>query len=438
MAQPKLRWAVGLVIVAFLVGCGGYVVPQPITPQPPLGAHIATVVPTAPATRSVAVDSLPLANPPEFVFPRPVQRQVMPLPRQPQLQVLTNALTAPVLVTHAPGDLLARLFVLEQAGPIRVWQNGQLLPTPFLDLTALVESAANEQGLLGLAFAPNFAESRWFWVYYTTKDQSAVLVRYRAEPGLQTADPASAALVLRISDRVHTNHNGGMLAFGSDGYLYLALGDGGGAGDPEQNAQNPKQWLGKLLRLAVSTTTDAPAAYQIPPTNPFADGQQGAPEVWMLGLRNPWRFSFDSVSGDLYVADVGQQQLEELNYWPVGALGGANFGWPVWEGSQCYQAQDCVTAQFSRPVLEYQHTDGNCAIVGGVVYRGSALPVLAGHYIFGDYCSGQIWQTSAGVAWQRQLLVDSDYGLASFGTAADGEVYLVNRERGELLLLGSK
>jgi glucose/arabinose dehydrogenase len=247
VAQPKLRWAVGLVIVAFLVGCGGYVVPANLSlHNHHWGAHIATVVPTAPATRSVAVDSLPLANPPEFVFPRPVQRQVMPLPRQPQLQVLTNALTAPVFVTHAPGDLLARLFVLEQAGPIRVWQNGQLLPTPFLDLTALVESAANEQGLLGLAFAPNFAESRWFWVYYTTKDQSAVLVRYRAEPGLQTADPASAALVLRISDRVHTNHNGGMLAFGSDGYLYLALGDGGGGWRPRTERPKSKTMAGKV------------------------------------------------------------------------------------------------------------------------------------------------------------------------------------------------
>lgn len=341
------------------------------------------------------------------------------------LQPVATGLERPVYVAAAP-DGTARLFVVEQPGRIRLIHNGQVLATPFLDITPLVESGGSEQGLLSIAFPPDFADSRLFYVYYTARRGEGVgdntIARYRVSADdPNRADPESGETLIAVPDS-RRNHNGGLLLFGPDGYLYAGLGDGGGGGDPDGNGQNPATLLGSLLRI-----DPRPAGgYAIPDGNPFADSGEGAPEVWAWGLRNPWRFSFDRETGDLFIADVGQNAIEEIDFLPAGTPGGTNFGWNVMEGTTCYLEASCDTTGLTLPVAEYTHEFG-CSVTGGYVYRGVLEPELDGVYLFGDFCSGLVWGMGrdASGAWVVSEPVETGLGISSFGEDAEGELYLV-------------
>ncbi len=338
-----------------------------------------------------------------------------------RLEKVADGLDRPLYLTHA-GDGSGRLYILEQPGRVRVLAGGALLPEPFLDLTDRVRSRGSEQGLLGLAFAPDFRESGVFYVHYTGRpDGRTVLSRFRLRDGdPRRGDPASEEVLLTV-EQPHANHNGGALLFGPDGYLYLALGDGGSAGDPGNRAQDLDSLLGKILRLDVSR----PGPYRIPPDNPFV-GRPGRDEIWAYGLRNPWRISFDRATGDLWIADVGQNAVEEVNFQPADSPGGENFGWRVWEGSRRYAEGEAPGAVF--PVAEYTHDEGGCAITGGYVYRGQAIPDLAGIYLYGDYCTGHIWGLrQRDGRWESVRLLDSGLNITSFGEDEAGEVYVVDR-----------
>ena len=350
------------------------------------------------------------------------------------LEPVVEALASPLFVTHA-GDGSQRLFVLEKAGRIRIVAEDTLQATPFLDITDRVNSNANEQGLLGLAFAPNYTESGFFFVNYTDSDGNTVVARYEVQPeDADQADPESEFVVLRIEQPAR-NHNGGMITFGPDGYLYIGMGDGGGSGDRYNNGQNAETLLGKLLRLDV--TSDPTQPYVIPADNPWVtedwNGVDVRDEIWAVGLRNPWRFSFDRTTGDLWIGDVGQNQFEEIHYTPNGEQGGTNYGWPIMEASSCYGSEDCEQAGLLLPVAEYSHS-GHCSVTGGYVYRGAQFPALRGVYLFGDYCSGLIWGAWFGgdAGWQTAELLDSDGSLSSFGEDEAGELYITDLAKGVL------
>ncbi len=340
------------------------------------------------------------------------------------LQPVVGGLDHPVLVTNA-GD--ARLFVAEQTGRIRIVNGGSLLATPFLDVSGKI-SSGSERGLLGLAFHPAYATNGRFFVYYTRSDGDIQVSEFQRSAGnANLADAGSERPILRIEHSTYSNHNGGMLAFGPDGYLYIGTGDGGGAGDPLGSGQNINSRLGKLLRLDIDTANPS-IAYDVPPTNPFV-GTAGDDLVWSYGLRNPWRFSFDRVTDDLWIGDVGQGSWEEVDLArsAAGRGRGLNFGWNVLEGDHCYNATTCVRTGKTAPVAEYPHGTGDCSITGGFVYRGSVSPLLVGRYLFGDYCSGRIWSlVASGPSPQSEvLLTDTSLQISSFGEDAAGEVYVV-------------
>lgn len=331
-----------------------------------------------------------------------------------------GGLSQPVYVTHA-GDDSGRLFVVEQGGTIRVFQDGKLLEKPLLDVSALVSRDDSERGLLGLAFHPRFTQNGWFFINYTDLKGDTVVARYTITPSnANTADPQSAQIIITV-DQPYPNHNAGQLAFGPDGYLYFGLGDGGSANDPHKNGQNPHVLLGKMLRLNVNSDN-----YTIPADNPFADDADFAPEIWAWGLRNPWRYSFDRATGDLYIADVGQNVWEEVNFQPADSLGGENYGWNGFEGSHPF-SDTALPNSVVMPIAEYSHSDG-CSITGGYVYRGAAIPALQGTYIFGDFCSGTTWMTrrDASGAWQTEKLMNTGRVISSFGEDQAGELYLVD------------
>jgi glucose/arabinose dehydrogenase len=359
---------------------------------------------------------------------------VPPLPTGPDALVLepfANGLDAPIGVTSA-GDHSGRLYVNEQAGVVRVVDSGgQLRDRPFLDLTDRI-SSGGERGLLGLAFHPDYATNRRLFVNYTDRDGNTVIAELRASADGQSVDASTEKVLLRV-EQPYANHNGGQLAFGPDGYLYIGLGDGGSAGDPHGNGQNTNALLGKLLRLDVDGTPAGGKAYAIPSDNPFVAGG-GAPEVWAYGLRNPWRFSFDALTGDLYIGDVGQGQWEEIDRLPAGSAGGANFGWNVTEGRHCFQQTSCDQRPYLLPIAEYSHEGGNCSVTGGVVYRGSAQPDLAGIYVMADYCSGRVFTLNVdeGTTTPKEVL-KSDAAITSFAAAEDGEIYLTDQRGGRLL-----
>jgi glucose/arabinose dehydrogenase len=336
------------------------------------------------------------------------------------LEPVASGLAAPLYLTAPPGDT-ARLFVVEQGGRVRIVAHGRLLAAPFLDLTARV-SAGGERGLLSLAFHPDFAANGYFYVDYTDVNGDTRVERYTVSGDPDVADTASRTLVLFVP-QPYPNHNGGLVLFGPDGKLYIGLGDGGSGGDPQNRAQNPDSLLGKLLRLDV----DAGEPYAIPPDNPFARGG-GAPEVWALGLRNPWRFAFDRASGLLYIADVGQDAWEEVDVAPAGR-GGANYGWRIMEGAHCYGPDPCRPAGLVPPALEYSHAEG-CAVVGGAVYRGTRYPALAGHYFYADLCGGWVrsFTYAGGVVtgetrWALDVPLEAPL---SFGEDARGELYVLS------------
>jgi glucose/arabinose dehydrogenase len=340
------------------------------------------------------------------------------------LQQIASGLSFPLYLTAPPGDL-TRLFVVEKTGAIRIIKDGTLLPNPFLDISGEV-SGDTEQGLLGLAFPADYASTGRFIVHYTDTAGNTRVSVFQVSSNPDVADPSSEHAILSV-DQPFPNHNGGQLAFGPDGFLYLGLGDGGGSGDPEGRGQDLSDLLGSILRLDVRSGT----SYTVPPDNPFV-GQQPAtrPEVWSYGLRNPWRFSFDRANGDLYIADVGQDSIEEVDVAPAaaGSGKGVNYGWSIMEGTHCYGASQCDQTGLALPAHEYPHPSG-CSITGGYVYRGSAIPALQGLYFFGDFCERWVhsFRYSGGAAteltdWPALRIPGS---LTSFGEDAAGELYLL-------------
>ena len=330
----------------------------------------------------------------------------------------------PVSLANAQ-DGTGRIFVVEQAGVIQVVSQGEIRPNPFLDIRDRVGSKGNEQGLLGLAFHPRFIQNGFFYLNYTDRQGNTVVSRFTADlsspPDSQVADPRSEQVLLGVK-QPFSNHNGGQLAFGPDGLLWIGLGDGGSAGDPYGNGQSTQTLLGKILRIDVDHGTP----YAIPTDNPFTNGG-GLPEIWAYGLRNPWRFAFDSQTGDLFIADVGQDLWEEVDFLPSGFSNiPANFGWNFREGKHPYLDNgSAVASNLVEPVFEYGH-DPACSITGGQVYRGSSLPAFYGIYLFADYCSGSIWGLihDDSTSWQDQLLFKTHFHISSFGVDETGEIYL--------------
>lgn len=336
--------------------------------------------------------------------------------------VVASGMDNPVFLAAPAGD--ERLFIAERPGRIRIVQNGGLLVQPFLDISALV-SSAGEGGLLSLAFDPRFDGNGYFYVCFTDLDQNIVVARYTVSQNRNVADPTSGLAIVRIAHPTYINHFGGLVAFGTDGLLYLGTGDGGGEGDPLANGQNRGSLLGKLLRIDVRAAAIG-QPYTIPPSNPFA-GQAGRRgEIWAWGLRNPWRYAFDGTQ--LYIADVGQDRREEVDIADA-ARGGLNYGWNTMEGTLCFNAASCDRSGLTLPAFEYSHDDG-CAIVGGYVYRGAALPELAGHYFYSDYCAGflkSILATVSGVLEQRDWGLDLGQ-VVSFGQDGQGELYVITAD----------
>jgi glucose/arabinose dehydrogenase len=344
------------------------------------------------------------------------------------LELVAGGLESPVSIANA-GDGSGRLFVLEQVGRIRIVRDGVLAGTPYLDLTDRVGSSANEQGLLGLAFHPDYANNGTFFVNYTDRQGYTVVARFSVSAEPDRADPASETQVLTIPQPAG-NHNGGHLAFGPDGFLYIGTGDGGGAGDQYGNGQNGATLLGAMLRLDV----DSAQPYAIPVGNPFMGDPAVRDEIWATGLRNPWRYSFDRLTGDLYIADVGQNQYEEVNFQPSAAPGGQNYGWPIMESQHCFPSgRDCVQAGLTLPVAEYDHSQG-CSVTGGYVYRGREFPALTGIYVYGDFCSGRLWGLAPAQdgAWKAAEVAQTDSRISAFGEDESGELYLADRTGGKL------
>jgi hypothetical protein len=339
-----------------------------------------------------------------------------------RLEPILSGLVNPVAIAHA-GDGSGRLFITEQGGRILIYDGSELLPAPFLDISALL-STGGERGLLSVAFHPNYESNGHFFVNYTNTSGNTVIARYSVSNDPNLADPASALAVLTIA-QPYSNHNGGQLQFGPDGYLYIGMGDGGGAGDPNNYAQNPNSLLGKMLRIDV----DGDVPYAVPPDNPFISDEQARDEIWALGLRNPWRFSFDRATGDLFIGDVGQYSWEEIDYQPAGSTGGENYGWRLMEGNNCFNpSTNCDDGSLTLPVLEYGH-DLGCSVTGGYRYRGKDNPLLSGLYIYGDFCSGIIWGARPGGNgnWSAEELLDSDLNISAFGEDENGELYVAHR-----------
>ncbi|HVG25921.1 MAG TPA: PQQ-dependent sugar dehydrogenase [Thermoanaerobaculia bacterium] len=332
-------------------------------------------------------------------------------------QIASN-LDSPVSITHA-GD--SRLFITLQGGRVVIWDGTRVLPSPFLDISPLV-STGGERGLLSIAFHPGYKQNGLFYANYTNVQGDTVVARYRVSSDPNRADPASARQILFV-DQPYPNHNGGQLQFGPDGYLYIGMGDGGSGGDPEDRAQNRTELLGKMLRIEVNAD-----GYTIPRSNPFVNGG-GRSEIWSYGLRNPWRFTFDRATGDLWIADVGQGQWEEVNRQPASSIGGENWGWDVLEGTHCFGAANCTRTGSVPPVIEYDHSSGACSVTGGYVYRGGRAPRLDGMYIYGDYCNGKIWgarpDPATGAYVPRQL-ADTELRISSFGEDLNGEIYVAD------------
>ncbi len=388
----------------------------PPTVEPPT-VPVPTNTPPATSTSAPTATAIPAPMSAPTSAPATTASEV-------DLELIADGLTRPDYLTHAGDD---RLFVLEQPGRIRIIENGQLLKQPFLDITDRVLSSSNEQGLLSVAFEPNYAAAGGaatgrFYVNYTRKGDGATIVeRYQvsaADPNV--ADKASATEVIVI-DQPEPNHNGGLIKFGPDGYLYIGMGDGGGAGDRHGsigNGQDLRALLGKMLRLDVVNQT----TYAIPSSNPFGN------EIWALGVRNPWRFSFDRMTGDLYMADVGQNQYEEVNFQPAASTGGENYGWRIMEGTHCFNPQsNCDQTGLVQPIAEYSHAEG-CSVTGGYVYRGAQYPAWQGQYFFADYCIGTIWSLTreATGGWSRADRLAAGMRISSFGEDVNGELYVID------------
>jgi glucose/arabinose dehydrogenase len=364
------------------------------------------------------------------------------------LPVVPSGLSVPVGVVSA-GNGSGRLFLVEQSGKIKIFDGASVLATPFLDLGAgglnLISSCVGgcgERGLLGLAFDPNYVSNDFFYVYYTRlSDGDIVVARYEVSADPDVADTASAQQILRIEHSSQGNHNGGSLAFGPDGLLYLGTGDGGGGGDPDENGQDLLSLLGKILRLDVASDgfpADAERFYAIPPTNPFVGGGAEDDEIWAYGLRNPWRLGFDRLTGALFIGDVGQGAWEEIDHQMANGAGGINYGWDCREGAHDYPDPngdfnvDCAAVESVDPILEYGHSENGvfigCSVTGGFPYRGGSSAAIYGHYLFADYCTGRIFRgiPGGGGTWTRQELFDTPYNITSFGEDPSGKLFFTH------------
>jgi glucose/arabinose dehydrogenase len=364
--------------------------------------------------------SLPTAAQDDVVM----QLDAAPDPTLYRLEEVFNGLERPIYLTHA-GDGSGRIFVVEQGGRIWLYKGGERQQIPFLDIQSLVSRDHNERGLLGLAFHPNFAENGLFYVHYSgVQNGETVVARYEISPdNPDVANPESASIIF-THPQPAGNHNGGMIEFGDDGYLYIGLGDGGSAGDPQNRAQNQTELLGKILRLDV----DSEAPYAIPQDNPVNTvNPLLAPEIWAWGLRNPWRFSFDRATHDLYIGDVGQNQWEEIDFEPADSSGGVNYGWRVFEATHSFSGE-ADPGGTVMPIAEYNHSEG-CSVTGGYVYRGEMLPALQSVYFFGDVCTGTIWATyrDTEANWQTIPFINrTGLSISSFGEDEAGELYVVD------------
>ena len=334
-----------------------------------------------------------------------------------ELEPFLSGLTMPVFLTNAR-DGSNRLFIVEQPGRIKVLPPGSTTPTIFLDIVQRVD-CCGEQGLLGLTFHPDFASNRRFFVDYTRRsDGATVIAEYRVSASNPNVADQAETVLLTIP-QPFANHNGGMIEFGPDGFLYIATGDGGSGNDPGNRAQNVNELLGKFLRIDIDNPNGS-IPYSSPPTNPFFGGTPGRDEIFAVGLRNPWRFSFDRATGRLFVGDVGQNEIEEVNIIDIGG----NYGWRVFEGTRCtnIDPQLCNAANFIQPITEYSHSGGRCSITGGYVYRGPLRSLPSGSYVFGDFCTGEIFLFNGG---QQSLLLDTNLNISSFGEDEEGELYVV-------------
>ena len=351
-------------------------------------------------------------------------------PAELSLELVADGFSRPVAVRSA-GDGSDRLFVVEQDGRIMVVADGEVLAEPFLDIVPQVESGGGEQGLLGLAFHPDYSNNGFFYVNYTHDpgpgpDVTRVSRFQVSAADPDVADPASETILLEF-EQDFSNHNGGDLHFGPDGFLYIATGDGGGAGDPNDRAQDLGSLLGKLLRIEV----DGATPYAVPPDNPFVGAAGARPEIWAYGLRNPWRFSFDRLTGDVFIGDVGQGAVEEVDLQPAASTGGENYGWSCMEGDRAAGFNPCDGSPLTPPILVYGHGLG-CSVTGGYRYRGR-IAALRGFYVFGDFCSGRIWLASeSDGAWNARQWADTALSISSFGEDQNGELYLTDLARGEL------
>ena len=401
-----------LLLLLPLLACSGSETLTPSTPTVVAATQISpqpTVIPnTTEATQPPPTEALPtLPSAPTF-----------PDANAYTWQPVASALDRPV---DLQPDGSGRLYIVEKLGHIHLFENGQVSETPFINIEDRVNDNSNEMGLLGLAFHPNYSQNGFFYVNYTGEGGDTFLSRFQASG--DTADPDSELILLRI-EQPFPNHNGGVMVFGPDGYLYAGLGDGGAGGDPFGNAQSLDTLLGKILRIDV----DSAEPYAVPADNPFGD------EIWHYGLRNPWRISFDKLTGDLYIGDVGQGEWEEIDFLPAGSPGGTNFGWDRREGAHDYEGS--ASPDFVEPIAEYSHSDGGCSVTGGYVYRGS-MPEWNGIYLYGDYCTGYIWgliRSADGASWQNQLLFQTNQRITAFGQDETGELYLI-ADSGEIFKL---
>jgi hypothetical protein len=349
-------------------------------------------------------------------------------PGQLSMVNFSTGFNSPVDITHAGDD---RIFVVEQDGKIFILnQQGQRITTPFLNIDPRVNSAASERGLLGLAFHPNYAGNGYFFVNYTNSAGSTVISRFSVTSDPNVADPNSEQILLTIS-QPYSNHNGGCIKFGHDGYLYIGMGDGGSGGDPGNRSQNGQELLGKMLRIDVDNGTP----YGIPASNPYFGSTQVQEEIWAFGVRNPWRFSFDKVTGDMWIGDVGQNAVEEIDFWPATETTFPNFGWRCYEGSAPYNTNGCQSqSNYDFPIYEFSHSQGNCSVTGGFVYRGARYQSMWGYYFHTDYCGGYLWQTHdnglGGWTTTRSASTLSSNNLVSFGEDVYGEIYLAGTATG--------
>ena len=435
----RLILSIFLLTLILLVACQ----PEPAAEATPPVVAVNTAVPTQstpaePTTPPTAVPTQPApANPTDV--PTAVASPTPEPSATPHtavavsninLELVADGFFKPLGLDHA-GD--ERLFITQQHGVINIIQNGQVLPDPFLYIEQRVNSDGYEQGLLGLAFHPDYVNNGRFFVNYTRGDGATVIAEFAVDPANPNrALPESERVLLTIA-QPYRNHNGGQLKFGPDGYLYIGTGDGGSADDPPNNGQRTDTLLGKMLRIDVNNDNGDP--YAIPADNPFVADSAVRDEIWATGLRNPWRFSFDRETGDLYIADVGQNMWEEINFQPAASTGGENYGWRIFEASHCY-LDDCATPGLTPPIFEYNHEGGHCSVTGGYVYRGEAHPELYGNYFLADYCSGQLWrmvQTENG--WNTAVINNVGFLVSSFGEDASGELYIIDQGAGAVYRL---